>query len=117
MTYMNSNDLPFSNPTEAYLVRPLGALEEFLWLLDQSRPAHFVMAAEVSGSTTLSDWCRFQRPWIGATFLARKAGRFCYQRRYPSSQKGFVTHYGADQPASTTRSPRKSADLGSHQGG
>jgi hypothetical protein len=57
MIYMNSNDLPFSNPTEAYLVRPVGALEEFLWLLDQSRPAHFVMAAEVSGSTTLSDWC------------------------------------------------------------
>jgi hypothetical protein len=42
----------------AYLVRPLGALEEFIWLLDQSRPAHFVMAAEVSGSTNLSDWCR-----------------------------------------------------------
>jgi ketosteroid isomerase-like protein len=58
MTYMNSNELPFSNHTGAYLVRPLGALEEFIWLLDQSRPAHFVMAAEVSGSTILSDWWR-----------------------------------------------------------
>jgi hypothetical protein len=56
MTYMNSNELPFSNHTGAYLVRPLGALEEFIWLLDQTRPAHFVMAAEVSGSTILSDW-------------------------------------------------------------
>ena len=55
---MNSNELPFSNYTGAYPLRPLGALEEFIWLLDQSRPAHFVMAAEVSGSTTLSDWWR-----------------------------------------------------------
>jgi len=58
MTCINSDELPFSNHTDAHLVRALGALEESLWLLDQSRPAHFVMAAEASGSTTLSDSCR-----------------------------------------------------------
>jgi hypothetical protein len=58
MTYMDSNELTRSNHTGAYLVRPLGALEEFLWLLDRSRRAHFVISAEVSGSTNVSDWCR-----------------------------------------------------------
>jgi hypothetical protein len=79
MTYMNSNELPFSNHTGAYLVRPLGALEEFIWLLDQSRPAHFVMAAEVSGSTILSDWWRaldsYRRAVLYFLFLTGRRGR------------------------------------------
>jgi len=40
------------------LLRPLGALEEVFWLLDQHRPMHFVTAAEVSGPTTVGDWRR-----------------------------------------------------------
>ena len=85
---MNSNELPFSNHTGAYLVRPLGALEEFIWLLDQSRPAHFVMAAEVSGSTTLSDWCRAldfvqaRHPLLSVRIARNQEDRPCfYQER------------------------------------
>ena len=91
MTYMNSNDLPFSNHTDAYLVRPLGALEEFIWLLDQSRPAHFVMAAEVSGSTILSDWWRAldfvqaRHPLLSVRIARNQEDRPCfYQERTAS---------------------------------
>jgi NRPS condensation-like uncharacterized protein len=55
---MNSMTLPLSNPISAHILRPLGALEEMFWLLDQQRPVHFVMAAEVSGPTTVGDWRR-----------------------------------------------------------
>jgi len=40
----------------ADIVRPLGAVEEFLWLFDHSSPKHFCLIAEVSGQTTVSDW-------------------------------------------------------------
>ena len=38
------------------VLRPLGALEEFLWLIDQNRPAHFALAAHVQGPTTVGRW-------------------------------------------------------------
>src|ERR1035441_9112159 len=38
------------------IVRPLGALEEFLWLFDHSSPKHFCLIAEVTGRTTVSEW-------------------------------------------------------------
>jgi hypothetical protein len=38
------------------IVRPLGAVEEFLWLFDHSSPKHFCLIAEVTGHTTASDW-------------------------------------------------------------
>ncbi len=41
-------------PTD--IVRPLGAVEEFLWLFDHSSPKHFCLIAEVTGKTTVSDW-------------------------------------------------------------
>jgi NRPS condensation-like uncharacterized protein len=88
---MNSNELPSSNHTSTYLVRSLGALEEFIWLLDQSRPAHFVMAAEVSGTTTLSDWCRaldfvqVRHPLFSVRIARNKEDRPCfYQERTAS---------------------------------
>jgi hypothetical protein len=88
---MNSNELPFSNQPGAYLVRPLGALEEFLWLLDQSRSAHFVMAAQVRGSTTLSDWCRAldcvqaRHPLLSVRIARNQEDRPCfYQERTTS---------------------------------
>ena len=91
MTYMNSNELPFSNHTGAYLVRPLGALEEFIWLLDQTRPAHFVMAAAVSGSTILSDWWRVldfvqaRHPLLSVRIARNQEDRPCfYQERTTS---------------------------------
>ncbi len=43
-----------SRPTD--IVRPLGAVEEFLWLFDHSSPKHFCLIAEVTGRTTVSDW-------------------------------------------------------------
>lgn len=47
-----------SKHTPSPFLRPLGALEELFWLLDQHRPFHFAMAAEVDGATTVSDWRR-----------------------------------------------------------
>ena len=38
------------------IIRPLGAIEEFLWLFDHSSPKHFCLIAEVAGETTVSDW-------------------------------------------------------------
>jgi len=36
--------------------RTLGALETYFWLSGQSSPKHFVLAAEISGPTSESDW-------------------------------------------------------------
>jgi NRPS condensation-like uncharacterized protein len=55
---MNSKIPASSNHLNYPFLRPLGAFEELLWLLDQHRPFHFVMAAEVDGATTVSDWRR-----------------------------------------------------------
>jgi hypothetical protein len=45
-----------ATPKAPGVLRPLGALEEFLWLIDQNRPVHFAMAAQVHGSTTVARW-------------------------------------------------------------
>ena len=37
-------------------VRPLGALEHLLWLVDQVRPMHIVFAAEITGTASPEDW-------------------------------------------------------------
>jgi hypothetical protein len=37
-------------------VRPLGSLEQLFWLMDQHRPVHFVLAAQISGVTSLLNW-------------------------------------------------------------
>jgi hypothetical protein len=65
MTYMNSNELAFSNHTGAYMVRPLGALEEFIWLLDQSRPAQ--LGNEIARTDALKSITEIVR-----TVLARR---------------------------------------------
>jgi hypothetical protein len=36
--------------------RPLGSRERFLWLLDQQRPVHFTMAAEITGRYAPDQW-------------------------------------------------------------
>jgi hypothetical protein len=43
-----------ANPID--IVRPLGAVEEFLWLFDHSSPKHFCLIAEVTGRTIVSEW-------------------------------------------------------------
>jgi hypothetical protein len=40
----------------AEFIRPLGTMERFLWLLDQSEPTHFSIAAEIEGPTTVASW-------------------------------------------------------------
>jgi hypothetical protein len=39
---------------ETTIPRPPGALEKLFWLLDQNRPVHFAIAAEVGGSTRIA---------------------------------------------------------------
>jgi hypothetical protein len=88
---MHSTNLRFPIHTGAAIVRPLGALEEFLWLLDQFRPGHFVMAAEVSGVTTVSDWCRAldfvqaRHPLFSVRIARNKEGRPCFYQDHPAS--------------------------------
>ena len=38
-----------SNISTGAKIRNLGALERLFWLLDQNRPAHFAMAAQIEG--------------------------------------------------------------------
>jgi hypothetical protein len=45
-----------STATTPMVLRPLGSLEEFLWLIDQNRPVHFALAAQVQGPTTVERW-------------------------------------------------------------
>jgi Condensation domain len=55
---MNFNRIVSLTHTSNPNLRPLGAFEEMLWLADQHRPLHFLLAAEVAGSTKIEDWRR-----------------------------------------------------------
>ena len=37
-------------------IRPLGPLEHLFWLLDQNRPVHFAVTAQIAGKASLEDW-------------------------------------------------------------
>ncbi len=37
-------------------IRPLGSVEHLFWLIDQNRPAHFAVTAQISGEATPRDW-------------------------------------------------------------
>ncbi len=50
------NPFPRDQSHETTIPRPLGALEKLFWLMDQNRPVHFAMAAEVGGSTRIAQW-------------------------------------------------------------
>src|SRR5258708_40364102 len=43
------------DPPSAVL-RPLGAAEQLLWLLDQNSPRHFVLAAQIEGHIAIKGW-------------------------------------------------------------
>ena len=45
-----------SPPYSVDFARPLGAMEHFLSLIDQYRPLHFAMAAQVEGPTAIPAW-------------------------------------------------------------
>ena len=88
---MNFTTLPLSNHISAPILRPLGAFEELFWLLDQHRPVHFVMAAEVSGPTTVGDWRRAvdlvqQRHPLFSTRIERNdKNRPCFYQEFTAS--------------------------------
>ena len=42
--------------TAPHALRPLGSVERYFWLSDQTNPKHFCMALQVSGETTPSRW-------------------------------------------------------------
>jgi Condensation domain len=43
-------------PYSVDFARPLGAMEHFLSLIDQHRPLHFAMAAQIEGPTAIPAW-------------------------------------------------------------
>jgi hypothetical protein len=45
-----------SSSIDTGAIRPLGAMEQCLWLFDQTNPIHFSIAAEIEGPTTLTSW-------------------------------------------------------------
>ena len=55
---MKLTELKSRVPTTPPVLRSLGAFEEFLWLIDQNRPTHFALIAEVTGHTTIPEWRR-----------------------------------------------------------
>lgn len=87
---MHSSRTPSSNHTGAAIVRPLGALEELFWLLDQFRPGHFVMAAEVGGSTNVSNWCsaldfvQTRHPLFSVRIARNQEDRPCFYQDCPA---------------------------------
>jgi Condensation domain len=38
------------------VIRPLDSFEHLFWLIDQNRPVHFAVTAQVSGETSVRDW-------------------------------------------------------------
>ena len=88
---MNSTTLPLSNHISAPSLRPLGALEELFWFLDQERPVHFVMAAEVTGPTTVGDWRRAvdlvqrRHPLFSTRIERNDQNRPCFYQEFTAS--------------------------------
>jgi hypothetical protein len=46
---MNAEMVHTSSSIGANFSRPLGTMEQFLWLLDQTEPTHFSIAVEIEG--------------------------------------------------------------------
>jgi len=44
------------NKLDASAIRALGSLEHLFWLMDQNRPVHFAVTAQVEGRTSPRDW-------------------------------------------------------------
>jgi hypothetical protein len=73
--------------------RPLGAREQLFWLLDQNRPFHFAMVAQIAGKAGRDEWRRA---------LDRVQGRHprlsCCIEGAPGSVPWFRQHAGAKIP-------------------
>jgi NRPS condensation-like uncharacterized protein len=85
-----------SNPIS---LRALGAMERFLWLIDQHRPIHFSVAMEVSGATTPGQWRRAlnrvqkRHPLLSTSIRLNQEGwpEFCFDGDRPIP---LVVQYG-----------------------
>ncbi|MBV9877440.1 MAG: hypothetical protein JO025_22115 [Verrucomicrobia bacterium] len=71
-------------------LRPLGTFEHFFWLLDQNRPVHFALAAQVQGATEIEQW---------------RNALDLVQRRHPllSPKELIVMDLSIEEPASLAR--------------
>lgn len=64
--------------------RPLGSFENFLWLIDQNRPTHFGVVAQVSGRTEVGHWqtaltaAQTRHPLLSVRIQPDPAGRTAY---------------------------------------
>ena len=64
--------------------RPLGAFEHFLSLIDENRPTHFGLVAEVHGRTRPDEWksaltaLQFSHPLLSARIEPDADGRACF---------------------------------------
>ena len=47
---------PRNSSTKTQTIRTLGVLERYFWLLDQQRPTHFTMVAEITGTASVAEW-------------------------------------------------------------
>jgi len=69
-------------------LRTLGALEHIFWLIDQERPMHFAVAAEIAGTRAPAEWRRaldllqMRHPMLNVRIVARHGSvpLFCTAR-------------------------------------
>ena len=68
------------NPSELGKLRPLGKLEHIIWLIDQAKPMHFAVAAEIAGAPKLDDWTKalylvqLRHPLLSVRIEGRQGG-------------------------------------------
>ena len=68
-------------------LRPLGSFEHFFWLIDQNRPVHFALAAEVLGTTKPEQWLaalelvQRRHPLLSVRIEADGTGRPHFRRK------------------------------------
>ncbi|HFI3447117.1 TPA: condensation domain-containing protein [Escherichia coli] len=66
------------------LLRPLGALEKYTWLIDVFGPKHFTVSAEIEGQTTLNEWIQainklqMRHPLICSGVDTNHNGELCF---------------------------------------
>jgi hypothetical protein len=85
------NRLFFTEPANRPPLRPLGGFEHFLWLIDQNRPVHFALAAQVYGTTEVEQWrdalelVKRRHPLLSVCIEENENHRpqFCQETRMP----------------------------------
>ena len=68
------------------VLRSLGSFEEFFWLIDQNRPIHFALAAQIQGPTTVLGWrdaldlVQRRHPLLSVCIKMGENSRPCFRR-------------------------------------